>query len=188
VKWLNLRKLLEGYLSAVRTGFGERVELSSIHYFSAYATHRLPYDPGVVNRHSAYVSALRSVGVNVVLSHFKQKDVSCPSCGYGWKRYEEKEIDVAIGVKLLDALARNEGDTVVLVSGDTDLIPAIRTAKGLFPRSSIGVCFPFNRQNSDLEKTADYSFKMTQRALQSAQFPPRVALADGTIVNKPAMW
>jgi NYN domain len=188
VKWLDLHRLLGGYLQAVRQAVGERVELSGIHYFSALATHMTTRDPGVVNRHCTYVSALESTGVRVTLSRFKEKSASCPKCHHAWKRHEEKETDVAIGVRLIEVLVRGEGDTVVLVTGDTDLIPAIRTAKGLFPKAKIGVAFPFMRHNTDLEKAADYSFKIDQKALQKAQFPDELTLANGTVIHRPSGW
>lgn len=188
VRWLDLRKLLSDHLQQVRGALGERVDLSAVHYFSAYAYHRTPHDPDVVHRHMAYVAALRSTGVNVVLSKFKAKDISCPNCHRRWKRHEEKETDVALGVKLMDSFARNEGDSVVLVTGDTDLIPAIRMTKALFPHRQIGVAFPFLRHNTELEGVADYSFKITQKALQRAQFPHKLSLPDGTQIIKPASW
>lgn len=188
VKWLDLRKLLSDHLQQVRDALGERVDLSAVHYFSAYAYHQTPYDPEVVNRHATYVAALRSTGVNVVLSKFKAKDISCPSCHHRWKRHEEKETDVALGVKLMDSFARNEGDSVVLVTGDTDLIPAIRMTQALFPRCKVGVAFPFMRHNAELEGVADYSFKITQKALQRAQFPQKITLPGGTEIVKPASW
>lgn len=188
VKWLDLHKLLRGYLPVVREVVGERVEISCVHYFSALATHLTPRDPGVINRHCTYVSALESTGVTVTLSKFKEKSATCPKCQHEWKRHEEKETDVAIGVRLVDVLARNQGDTVVLVTGDTDLIPAIRTAKALFPQRRIGVGFPFMRHNAELEREADYFFRIGQKALQSAQFPPQVRLPSGTIIHKPAPW
>lgn len=188
VRWLDLRKLLADNLQPVRDALGGRVELSTVHYFSAYAYHLTPHDPDVVNRHQAYVAALQSTGVNVVLSKFKQKEISCPNCRHTWKRHEEKETDVALGVKLMDTLARNEGDTVVLITGDTDLVPAIRLTKALFPHRKPGVGFPFMRHNAELESVADFSFKISQKALQRAQFPAQVTLGDGTLIAKPAGW
>lgn len=188
VKWLDLNKLLSSYLQNVRAALGERVDISSVYYFTALATHFAAVDRGIVNRHCTYISALESTGVRVVLSHFKAKDVKCPACKHGWKRHEEKETDVAIAVKLIDALARNEGDAVVLISGDTDLLPAIRTAKGLFPQRKIGVGFPFNRRTTELEKTADFWFNIEQKHVQRSQFSAEVKLADGTTIHKPAPW
>ncbi|CAA9343670.1 MAG: hypothetical protein AVDCRST_MAG68-3181 [uncultured Gemmatimonadetes bacterium] len=188
VRWLDLRKLLGAHLQAIRNAMGERVDVSKICYFSALAHHLTTTDRDVVNRHCAYISALESTGVEVVLSKFKAKDVKCPSCGRQYKRHEEKETDVAIAVKLLDVLARGECDTVVLVTGDTDQIPAIRAAKGLFPRRKIGVGFPFMRHTRELAEVADFAFAIGQKEMERSQFPTEVTLADGTTVHKPSTW
>jgi uncharacterized LabA/DUF88 family protein len=188
VKWLDLRTLLSKYLQPVRDALGERVEISRVYYFSALATHLTSHDRDVVNRHLSYISALESTGVQVVLSRFKQKDISCPKCHHQWKRHEEKETDVALGVKIIEVLARNEGDAVVVITGDTDLIPAIRTAQGLFPHRKIGVGFPFMRHSADLERIADFAFKIGQKELQRSQFAPELKLPDGSVIRKPATW
>lgn len=188
IKWLSLLRLCEGYLQAVRGGVGERVELAQVHYFSALAEHLLPRNPEVVERHSSYIRALTESGVNVQLSRFKRRDVRCPECGKRFVRYEEKETDVAIGLKLVEVLATDECETVVLVTGDTDMIPAISAARRLFPDRKIGVGFPFLRHNRELAQHADYSFKIDQRSLLKAQFPAHVRLRDGSEIVRPAGW
>lgn len=187
-KWLDLRKLCAGYLQPIRSHLGERTELAAVHYFSAYATHRTPRDPGVVTRHQAYVAALESTGVDCVMSQFKRKDVLCPHCGKKYHRHEEKETDVAIAVKLLEILSTGEADVAVLITGDTDLLPAIRTARALFPEKKIGVLTPFLRHTTEMQGTADFHLKVSQRAVQSAQFPPTLTLGDGMTIVRPAGW
>ncbi len=184
VKWLDLVRLCEGYLQAVRGGIGERVELANVHYFSALAEHLIARKPDVVARHRTYIRALEDSGVRVQLSHFKRRDVRCPLCHRAFIRYEEKETDVAIGLKLVEVLATGECETAVLVTGDTDMVPAISATRRLFPDRKIGVAFPFLRHNRELAELADYSFKLDQRSLLKAQFPARV----GSEITRPAGW
>jgi uncharacterized LabA/DUF88 family protein len=186
-KWLDLKKLCEGYLHAVRSGLGERVELASVTYFSALASHLVPNNPDVVKRHQTYVAALESTDVEVVLSRFKEKTVICPVCGNRFKRHEEKETDVALGLRLIELLARGACDTVVLVTGDTDLVPAIRTARRMYPGHLVGVAFPFMRHNAELRAVADYSFNIGQKDVQRAQLPMQIH-TQGKVLTKPAAW
>lgn len=188
VKWLDLRALCESYLQAVRNGIGERVEIAGIHYFSALAHHLSRMDPGIVERHRDYVAALENRGVSVALSQFKLKDIPCPHCRRTFTRAEEKETDVALGVKLIEVLARNECDTAVLVTGDTDLIPAIRAARRLFPHRKIGVGFPFLRHNAALKLASDYHFRIGQKDVERSRLPNHIQLADGRTLTKPASW
>ena len=187
VKWLDLTKLCSGYLHAVRSALGERVELASISYFSALATHLVPNNPDVVKRHQTYVAALESTGVLVMLSRFKEKTVTCPICGGRYRRHEEKETDVALGLRLIELLASDACDTAVLVTGDTDLVPAIRTAKRMHPAYPVGVAFPFMRHNAELRAVADYSFNIGQRDVQRAQLPLQIQ-AGGNLLTKPPTW
>ncbi len=84
--------------------------------------------PDKAARHATYVAALRATGVEVQLHRFKEKEVWCKA----YVHHEEKETDVAIAVKLLELCAVDACETVVIVTGDTDLAPAIRTAKVLW--------------------------------------------------------
>ena len=188
VKWLDLRKLCAAYLQVVRQHAGERTELAAVHYFSARPDFLLHRKPDTVARFDLYMSALRASGVHVNLSQFKRKDVTCALCGRSFVRHEEKETDVALAMKLIEVFATGECDTAVLVTGDTDLIPPIRAVNRILPRSRIGVAFPVFRHNVELERAAHYSFKISQKHVQHAQFPADFVLTDGTILSKPRTW
>jgi uncharacterized LabA/DUF88 family protein len=125
--------------------------------------------------------------VEVVLARFKRKDVTCPHCKRGFIRHEEKETDVAMALGLVEAFAKGV-DAAVLVSGDSDLTPGLRTARTMFPHAKLGVAFPFNRRPTELQQAADFSFHLQQREIQRAQFPRIVTLQDGTTATKPADW
>lgn len=187
VKWLDLRRLLENYSSKLRDQFHDRVDIGEIRYFSALAEHLTTTDRDVVNRHLAYISALESTSVEVILSRFKRKDVKCPHCGNSYARYEEKETDVAIAVGLIEAFTKG-ADGAVIVSGDSDLAPGIKAARTLFPHKKIGVAFPFARRSTELQQLADFTFFLQQRDIQRAQFPTEVELPGGGTVTKPNRW
>jgi uncharacterized LabA/DUF88 family protein len=187
VRWLDLRKLCEAYLHAVRGAVGDRVDLASVTYFSAFATHLVPNNPDVVRRHQTYVDALRSTGVDVVMSRFKAKTVTCPLCGGRFKRHEEKETDVAIGLQLTELFVRGACETAVLITGDTDLVPAIRSAKRLYPAHTVGMGFPFMRHNAELRAVADFAFNISQRDVQRAQLPHQIHW-EGQVLTRPASW
>lgn len=55
----------------------------------------------------------------------------CPSCSAPWYALEEKGVDIKIAVDMLDMAWRNVYDVAVLVSDDTDFIPAIETISSL---------------------------------------------------------
>jgi uncharacterized LabA/DUF88 family protein len=188
VRWLDLKKFCEGYLHSIRSHIGQKTELAGVHYFWAYAYHRVQRDQDVVDRQRAYVAALEGTGVECVMSQFKRKDVRCPRCGKTYQRHEEKETDVGIAVKLLEILSTGEADVVVLITGDTDLLPAIRTARLLYPEKKVGVLTPFLRHTTEMQGTADFHLKVSQKAVQSAQFPATLTIGSGTTIVRPAGW
>jgi len=183
-KWLNLRALCASYLHVIGGG----AHLEQVYYFSALAKHLEATNPDVTSRHRAYLRALESTGVVVRLSRFKAKDWRCPHCGARNVRHEEKETDVALGAKLFEVFARDECDTVVIVTGDTDIAPAVRTASALYPMKRIAFAFPFARRNNELAQLVPTSFQIRKEAYAAHQFDDPLRLPDGGIVSKPPTW
>jgi len=182
VKWLNIHSLCSSFLYLI----SKDARLEHIYYFSAFAFHL--NDPDVILRHQNYIKCLEATGVTPELGRFKPKDINCPHCNKQFRRHEEKETDVAIGIKLFEVLFNNECDTVVLVTGDTDLVPAVKTAKRLFPNKSILFIFPYKRKNSELVQIASDSFKINKNNYVRHQFPNPFVLPDRTQIQKPTCW
>lgn len=183
-KWLDLRSLCSSYLSSI----GHGAKLESLIYFSAFATYREAVDPDVTARHRAYIECLRATGVDVRLGKFKEKDVKCPLCKKFVRRHEEKETDVAIGVELVDLFWRDACDSVVLVTGDSDLVPAVRVAQGRFPKKSIYSLFPHARRSFELAGLAVASFRIKASRYPRHQLPNPCQASAGGAVSKPLTW
>jgi uncharacterized LabA/DUF88 family protein len=183
-KWLNLRHLCESYLHVVGGG----AQLEKVYYFSALAKHLEASKPDITLRHQTYVRALESTDVVVQLSRFKAKEIRCPQCGSRNVRHEEKETDVALAAKLLEVFARDECDTVVIVTGDTDIAPAVRTASSLYPHKTMAFAFPFARKNKELAQLVTRSFQIRKEAYAAHQFSDPIQLPDGSTIAKPNGW
>ena len=183
-RWLDLHSFCSSFLHIVGGG----AQISSIHYFSALARHLEATRPDVTARHLAYIECLRARGVLVELAQFKEKRISCPHCHQEIRRHEEKETDVAIAVTLIELFLRDECDAAVLVTGDSDIAPALRLAQRQFPGKAIYCCLPFNRQSLELKSLARKSFKVAKERYARHQFPDPMVLRDGRVVPKPAGW
>jgi len=151
LRGLDVNALCRSYLHALPG----RSAVTSIVYFSAVAHHRESRHPGTVARQVAYFTALEATGVQIQLGHFKAKSQACPLCGGTFVGWEEKETDVALGAGLLEIICRDLCDTVVLVTGDTDLVPAIRAARRLDPTKDLVALQPYRRVNRELSRCAD---------------------------------
>jgi uncharacterized LabA/DUF88 family protein len=140
-------------------------------YFSAVAHHRESRHPGTVASQVAYLSALEETGVQLHLGHFKAKSRVCSLCGGRFVGWEEKETDVALGAKLLELVCRDLCDTVVLVTGDTDLVPAIRAARSLDPTKDLVALQPYRRVNRELSRCADRALTIRVASYSRHQLP-----------------
>ena len=100
----------------------------------------------------------------------------------------EKETDVAIATKPCEICHNDEADSIVLLTGDTDLAPAVETCRRLFPSKIIVFAFPYRRVNDELRQLAPGSFKVDVRSCFRHQFPDPLVLADGTVIPKPVSW
>ena len=187
-RWLNLNSFLSSYLANIGSALGARTELENIYYFSALATHLDASNPAETARHSAYIECLKDTGVKVELGRFKPKHVHCKSCGQTTIHHEEKETDVAISVRLVELGLSNLCEVAVIVSGDTDIAPAVRMAQRLAPQLKIVFAFPYRRKNRELVSLAAFNFDLTPRSYHNHQFSDPVMLADGRSIAKPSGW
>jgi NYN domain len=118
LKWLNLWALSQSLLR-------KDEQLMAVKYFSAFAT----WLPGPYSRHRQYVKALECVGVRPIMGRFKEKPRHCASCGARWVSHEEKETDVNIAIHLIQDVFTNQFDRAIVISADSDLVPAIELGR-----------------------------------------------------------
>ncbi|NTW54550.1 MAG: NYN domain-containing protein [Chlorobaculum sp.] len=183
-RWLNIHSLCAAQLFH----FGRAAVLSEVYYISAYARHLEASKPDVTKRHQEYVECLQSTGVIAVMNRFKRKDVRCRYCHRSFSKFEEKETDVMIATKLFELLHADKCDTAVLVTGDTDLAPAIRTGTLLFPSKKIVFAFPFGTKTKELSSIAPGSFSFGAAEYAKHQFAETVTIDSGKTVSKPLHW
>ena len=183
VKWLNIHSFCSSFLPIISNKVGIKTQLEKIFYFSAYAYHL--NDPSVIQRHADYIECLKSTGIEPIWGRFKPKEVTCSLCKRDFIKHEEKETDIAIAAKLLELLAQKQCDTIVLVTGDTDIIPAIKTAKYLYPQNHVFCAFPFKRKNKEIVQIAPDSFKIHAGSYKNNLFLDPVVLPNGQEIHKP---
>jgi hypothetical protein len=183
-RWLDLRGLCADSLSAIGNG----ATLESVYYFSALARHLEATNPGLVARHETYAAAITGTGVRTQFANFLEKDMWCPNCKTGFKRHEEKQTDVAVGVQIVETALRGEAETIVVVSGDSDLIPAIRATRRNFPSVQIWMAFPAGKGGKQLRKATHGAFTFSSKQYAAHQLPDSILLPNARWVYKPSKW
>ena len=175
--WLDLESLLGSLLR-------DDQQLVAVHYFTA-----LVQGPGQV-RQQCYLDALHA-HCRVTCCHigrFQQKYYRCRQCGDRRISYEEKESDVSLAVQLVEDTARDAFDHALVVSGDSDMCPAIASARRLDPTKRLVAVFPPRRSSVVLERTVDGVVRIYDRAPERHQLPNPVIAPDGTAFHRPAEW
>lgn len=150
----------------------EGESLKGVEYFSAYAT----WLPKAYRRHQIYVRALRSVGVNVNMAHFKAKKIRCYKCQKTWTSRNEKQSDVRIALAVLEGAIDNQYDRAIIVSADSDLVPAVRAVKNRDARKEVLIATPPRRLGfaRDLIDAANGSaIEVSPRRLEQHLFPAK---------------
>ena len=176
-KWLDYAKLCQCYVK-------KRDEITRIQFFTAY----IPYSTEKLIRQRKLVRAQESRGVEVVQGVYKKKNRYCRMCHEVYETWEEKQTDVNIAIELLKNAVQDRFDTAMIISGDSDLIPAIQAVKDAFPEKTVGVIIPIARGSKYLKKEADFYMKMTERHLSTSQLPDKVELDTGRVIQKPEKW
>lgn len=184
-KWLDLDR----YFRLLRPND----DLQCIRYFTAMVN-----GPTKPNQET-YLKALATTPmVTAILGKFKNKRIKCtlPGCSYSGSRFfktpEEKRTDVNIAVYMLDDAYQDVCDHLLLISGDSDLVPAVRTISMRFPAKPITVYVPARDPTRgsavELRTAAHRNRDLPLNLLPHAQFPSTIPDGMGGILSKPASW
>lgn len=176
-KWLDYAALARCYVRG-------QDELVKVYLFTTPAT----WDPRKVARHRVYLHLQRRRGVEVVLGKFKMRDRHCLRCNQSYRSPEEKLTDVNIAVHLLQQAYLDAYDRAILVTGDTDLLPAIQAVQQTFPTQEVGVVIPIGNKSNDLIAQCGFRFRMEEAHLARSQFPDEVDDPTYGKVQRPPSW
>ncbi len=105
-----------------------------VEYFTTLAT----WDPAKVARHRLFIKANEAEGVRITYGEFKRKQRKCPERKSLIKTFEEKQTDVNIAIRLFELAAQDRYDNAIIVSGDTDLIPAVGCSENVSRQENRG--------------------------------------------------
>lgn len=129
-KWLNLNLLSKNLLRPDQ-------ELSGIKYF----TSRISNNPVKQKRQSTYIEALESVNIRIYYGNYQSDTIECRQCRNIWPVYHEKMTDVNIATQIIIDAYQDKYDMAMLISGDSDLVPPIRTIHEWFPKKEFLLLF-----------------------------------------------
>lgn len=184
-KWLDLEQLFARILP--------KDDIQAVKYFTAY------WQDESGSRHKIYTSAMTAhcQKVQVIEGHFKPRKRECKNrqCTLPRPRYfttfEEKQTDVNIGITMVDDAHLGVCDRMVLVSGDSDLVPVLGLVRERFPKIELFVYIPGPQQRFDqateIKAMADRARSIPGNLLPHCQLPAKVNVG-AAVFEKPASW
>lgn len=142
--WLDVQGLAAGLLLPTQ-------ELVGVKYF----TSPISSNKGKQERQNKYLDALRTRPlIEIIFGRFQPDRKECDRCGHPAYHPQEKKTDVNIAVNLICDALEERYDTALLITGDSDLVPAVEAVRRLTPQKRIVIAFPPRRQSDELAKSS----------------------------------
>ncbi|MCZ0933526.1 MAG: NYN domain-containing protein, partial [Oligoflexia bacterium] len=99
-------------------------------------------------------------------------------------KWEEKESDVNIAVHIVSDAFKDEFDSGVLVSNDTDLKTPLRYVKENL-KKSVGIISPRRNIHIELRNASHFQKRISNKVLEQCQFPETMKDARGEFFCPP---
>ena len=187
-KWVNIQSLFE----ALRP----HEEVVSVKMFSAMV------DPHLIGsdareRQQKYFDALRTLPkVTIVLGTFQVREVTCKANGCKYSFQEEKKTDVNIAVHMMSDAIEGKCDRICIVSGDSDIQPAVEWVATNRANVTVTVYIPSLPKEQPTRRTDYYQTKglpveckfLPLGPIKEHQLPHNVKLPNGKFVCRPHLW
>ena len=152
--WLDVVSLFEKFMRPNQ-------ELIAVKYFSAR-----PDNPDKNARQYSFFQANKeNPKFKLILGKFLRKEITCYNCGNVINTYEEKETDARIATQIVSDAYEKNCDVAIVVSADSDMIPAVELAKAA--GMNVFIYFPPNHYSSNLATLG------SGNAIQLARFESR---------------
>ena len=210
-KWLDLKQMVSKILATVYFGeledqFEFELQPLAIKYFTAPILKNFAKSNDSVPDQNAYHKALVAyIGNEIQIitgeydasharAHRFQKGRSARECEKVeiWKLVE-KQSDVALALNAYSDAIRGEIDHVVIVTNDTDIVPALKLIKE-HTNAKVGIIAP-TKQNADAvnQSLDDYSdwtrTHITNEELESSSLPNLIRCEKSQqVIHKPISW
>ena len=152
-----------------------------------YFTTRVGAPAESVRRQTVFLDALGvRGGVEIVYGNFIYNNDGCDGCGRTWTRREEKQTDVNLAVHMMRDAHDDIFDTALLISGDSDLVPAVKEVRRIPPGRRVVAIWPPERRSTDLCNASSASMALGRGALVACQLPAIVSDPSGYALCQPA--
>jgi len=176
-------------------------DVEAINYFTSRV---LPYPPdqSAVNRQNLYLQVLSSrPKVRIVEGLYARRKTLLPFAAQPCKscervpshmakvfKFEEKRTDVALASAMIADSSKDRMDCVVLISGDSDFVPAVETVRREFGKTVL-VFDPSDVHSEHLKIAASFYKNIPRDLPARCQLPESIPVGThGRFIHRPAAW
>lgn len=78
--------------------------------------------------------------------------------------------------------------SALIISADSDLVPAVRVAHEVNPRLFVSAAFPPKRYSNELKQLMKASFQIGSSKIRSSQLPDSFTAPNRTTFQRPTNW
>lgn len=185
-KWLDIHALSQELLP--------NDSIKRIRYFTAKISSR--DDVRAPQRQQTYLRALETIpGLTVHLGHFltstpRMRLAEPPAKGPASvvvSKTEEKGSDVNLATYMLVDAFRNDADSFVVITNDSDFCEPLRIIRKELGKK-VGVINPHATRKRSVALTGSFFKQVRPNALEKCQFPEVIIDANGRKIRKPKDW
>jgi 6-hydroxy-3-succinoylpyridine 3-monooxygenase len=189
-KWLNVQSFFE----ALRLD----EEVVAVKFFTALVD-PLKHLSTRRDRQKRYLKTLGTLPkVKIIVGKYQERTVTCQARDcmrrLEYQVAEEKKTDVNIAVNLLEDSVRGLTDSMVIVSGDSDLEPAVEWVRRNYPQVKITVYIPVlenerqQRRNDNYHRMGVTCKPLPLTDIPRHVFPATVKLNENETITRPVEW
>ncbi len=187
-KWLNYRKLAEQFC-------GNKNKLIKIYYFTAIVPKNFSKDAERKRKyHENFIKIQESLGIEVVKGYFRPVKKKCSACHQVYDTFEEKRTDVNIASAIIEHAVLGNYENAIIISADSDLIPALETAKKLARHDNrklyFRVVIPIGRTGEALSHSdaTDACWQMKKKHIAKCRLEETFILPNNKEIACPTKW
>lgn len=177
--WIDIVNLFEQFMLPHQ-------ELVMVKYFSARP---LDSEEKSLRQNALFQANLENPKFKLILGKYLKKKIKCFNCNNYIRTYEEKESDVNLATQIVADAFKDNCDIVIVVSADSDMIPAIELAKEAGKK--VFIYFPPNHKSSSLRTLAGGKPTYLERyegRFKRALMPDEIKLKSGFLIRIPEKW
>ena len=190
-RWLNVKKVIKSILdSSIH-------KIIEIKYFTAK-----PFDPSSANKHDIYMKALGTLTkFKIIYGKYKLRDIK----GLTKKnklitvsRREEKETDVNIASEIVYDCCKENIESIVLLSNDTDLKKPLWFARKKLDKKVVIITPTDIARNNkttssytthiDLKRISNAALLLEEEHLKKCLFDSEIRSENNQMIKKPKNW